>query len=180
MQWLTDLINRLLCIFPRIVLVHPDEMGLRISLGYCYKALEPGWYIYLPLLQFISKLPITPQVVDLKSQSLTTQDGKGIIISGAIEYSIRDITKAVLRVCNLDKSLPTLCLGKVAEYVETHDFIDCKSSAIKKELRREIREHVGDWGIQVHHIFLTDNITARSVRLFLDLPPIMVGETNAV
>ena len=174
MQWLTDLINKLFCFIPRIVLILPNEMGVRVTLGSRYRALNPGWYLYFPLLQVVEQLIVTPQVVDLKSQSLTTQDGKGIIISGAIEYSIKDIVRAILHVCNLDKSMLTLCLGKIAEYVETHDFSQCKSSDIKEQLRREIREHVTNWGIKVHHIFLTDNIAARSLRLFIDLPPLQV------
>jgi regulator of protease activity HflC (stomatin/prohibitin superfamily) len=178
MQWLTDLINKLFCFIPRIVLILPNEMGLRITLGNHYRVISPGWYLYFPLLQQVLQLTVTPQVIDLKSQSLTTSDNKGIIISGAVEYGIRDVAKALLEVCNLDKTLPTLCLGKIAEYVETHTANECTTENIKNELRKEIMEHVNVWGIKLHHVYLTDRITARSVRVFLDLPPIMLGRAD--
>ena len=167
MNWLHNLINKLLAWIPRLWMVNPDESGVRITLGSRVKTLVPGWYVYWPLMQECINIPSTPQVIDLRSQSLTTKNGRSVVISGAVEYSIRDAEKAILKIQDYDKSLPTLCLGKIAEYVETHDFENCKSVVIKEALRKEIREHVNAWGIAVKHIFITDNIIAKTYRVML-------------
>lgn len=167
MNWLIELIDRLFWFVPRIAIIRPDENGVRITYGHRYRSLPPGLYLWWPVIQEIDIINVMAQVIDLREQSLTTLDGKSIAISGAVEYSIRDVVKAVLKVQDYDRSLPTLCLGKIAEYVESHDLADCKSAKIKEILRKEIREHVNAWGISVKHIFITDNIVATTYRIML-------------
>ncbi len=167
MNWLTQLIDRLFSWIPKISIVRPDENGVRITCGRWYRPLLPGLYLWWPPIQEIDIINVMSQIIDLREQSLTTLDGKSIAISGAVEYSIRDVTKAVLKVQDYDRSLPTLCLGKIAEYVESHNFIECKSVIIKEVLRKEIREHVNAWGIAVKHIFVTDNVIATTHRIML-------------
>lgn len=165
MQWLANFIDKLFCFIPRIRLIRPDECGIRITCGHKYRLTPPGWYFVWPILQEIDVINVMPQIIDLREQSLTTADGKSIAISGAVEYSMRDVVKAVFNVQDYDRSLPTLCLGKIAEYVESHDFKDCKSTVIKEALRKEIREHVNAWGIAIKHIFITDNVVAKTYRI---------------
>lgn len=167
MQWLKELIERLICLIPRIQLINPDEAGVRITGGKRYRAKGPGWYIYWPIIQECKKITTTPQIVDLREQSLTTSDGKKQVISGAVEYDIRDAVKAILKVQDYDKNLPTLCLGKITDYVESHPASDCRASLIKAEIRKEIREHVNKWGIHILNIFITDNVSAETYRVML-------------
>lgn len=168
MNWLSALIEKLFAFIPRLLIVEPDEAGVRTTLGSHIKALTPGWYFYWPLIQREYVIGVTAQVVDLRAQSLTTLDDKSIAISGAIEYGVRDIEKASFNIQDFDRSLPILCLGKIAEYVESHNLRDCRSVAIKGVLRKEIREHVSMWGISVKHIFITDNVPAKTYRIMLN------------
>lgn len=168
MEWLSQLINQLFCWIPRIYLVDPDEMGIRVTGGHRYRLKKPGWYIWWPVIQSIRVLTVTVQVIDLREQGLTTADNKSIAISGAVEYTVRDAVKALLCVQDVDKNLPTLCLGKISEYVETHEFTNCTSQQLKTELRKEIREHVADWGITIKHIYITDRINATAHKVMLN------------
>ncbi len=167
MQWLINLIDKLTCGIPRIWIVEPDESGIRTTLGRHINPTPAGWYIFWPLIQSVIKITITPQIIDLREQSLTTLDGKKQVISGAVEYDIRDAMKAILHVQDYDKNLPTLCLGKISDYVEAHPASECRSALIKAELRKEIREHVNKWGIRILNIFITDNVSAETIRVML-------------
>ena len=168
MQWLKQFFQFITDIIPRIWLVCPDESGVRITLGKRFRLTSPGWYVYWPLIQVVRKLTVTTQVIDLREQGLTTQDNKNLAISGAVEYTVRDSVKAILQVQDVDKNLPTLCLGKIAEYVETHDYDECTSEKIKTELRKEIREHVNAWGLAIKHIYITDRITTTAYKIMLN------------
>jgi len=161
MNWLSEILSKLLSVIPRLIFVLPDELGVRITMGKHIKSLVPGYYMVWPLIQEIQVITRTVQVVNLQEQGLQTLDGKSLAISGAVEYVVRDAVKAILEVQDVDKSLPVLCLGKIAEVVESRNFVDCTSENIKIELRKEIREHVGAWGVGVKHIFITDRIVAR-------------------
>ena len=98
MEWLKDLIDRLLSIFPRVVILTPYEAGIRFTLGKYYRQIGAGWYVYWPLIQRVEWMEIQTQVMDLRSQSVRTKDGKSTVVSGAIQYSIKDIVKAFMNV----------------------------------------------------------------------------------
>jgi regulator of protease activity HflC (stomatin/prohibitin superfamily) len=167
-EWLKQLLQLITDLIPRIWLVNPDESGVRVTLGSRIRPTPPGWWLYWPVVQLCQKLTTVIQVVDLREQGLTTVDGVSLAISGAVEYTIRDAVKAILQVTDVDKNLPTLCLGKIAEYVERNTYADCTSEKIKAELRKEIREHVNAWGVAVKHIYVTDRIEAKALKIMLN------------
>ena len=97
MEWLSDIIGKVLSVIPRLVFVFPDEAGVRITLGSRVKLLSPGWYIHWPLIQEFSKINVTPQVVDLRAQSVYPPNHKDMCVSGAVQYRIRDDKNGILK-----------------------------------------------------------------------------------
>ena len=152
-DWLTQLISKLFAFIPRLQLVQPDESGVRTTLGSHVGPIEPGWYIYCPLFQEIRLMTITPQVVDLRPQSLRVDD-KDVTVSGAIMYRVSDARKALLNVQDYDRSLTTLALGIIARG-ELHE----------SEILKGLREAAAGWGIKVMSVFLTDRGDVVNIRL---------------
>jgi len=81
--------------------VQPDEAGVRITLGNKVKAIGPGPWLYWPVVQDITVVTVTPQVVDLRGQS-SISSGRDYVISGAIMYRIDSAEKAILAVQDFD------------------------------------------------------------------------------
>jgi regulator of protease activity HflC (stomatin/prohibitin superfamily) len=166
MNWLSELFNKATCWIPRIVLIAPDEDGVRVTLGKYQCPTPPGWYLFFPLVQKITYVTVTPQVEDLRAQSIMTSDGFSMAVSGAVEYSIRDPIKALFNVQDFDKSLKNLSLGAVLDYVTTHTLEQCKNvEEIKGVVRKALREHVNDWGIKLINVYITDLDKHRAIRL---------------
>jgi len=168
MEWLNKLIERILEVVPRLWFVHPNESGVRITLGRFVRDTPTGWYVYWPLIQDCLKLDVTPQVVDLKNQSLMTTDGKQVVVSAAIQYRICDARKALLEVMNFDKSLQTLALGIVAKYVSTTQFDKVDAAKMKSQVRDGVQREVEDWGLKIEKVYITDLVVARHLRLLTD------------
>lgn len=166
MQWLTELFNKATCWIPRIVLIAPDEGGVRVTLGKYLAPTPPGWYLIFPLIQKVIYITVTPQVEDLRAQSIMTSDGFSMAVSGAVEYSIRDAVKAILNVQDYDRSLKNLSLGAIVDYVTTHTLEQCKNvEEIKNVVRKALRLHVNDWGIKLINVYITDLDKHRAIRL---------------
>jgi len=123
MEWLKVIFDRLLSIFPRILILTSYEAAIRVTFGKYCKSKQTGWYIYWPLIQRVIWLEIQTQVVDLRTQSIRTKDNKDIIISGAIQYSIKDIKKAIENVQDIDKAIETISLGIVFNFVHSKSLI---------------------------------------------------------
>lgn len=166
MEWLQQVFDRFLSVFPRIQLIPPNQSAVRVTFGKHVKVLNPGWYIYWPLIQIVDWAIIKTQVVDLRAQSVGTKDKKSIVVSGAIQYSIRDIKRALLEVQDYDKSLETLALGIIFEFVSNKRFDECLNiEQLKSEILKGVREAAQGWGIKIERVYITDLDKVKNIRL---------------
>lgn len=166
MDWLRKIFDRLLSIFPRILILTPYEGGIRITLGKYVKRLGAGWYLFWPLIQRIVWMEIQTQVVDLRTQSIRIKDNCDIIVSGAIQYNIKDVKKAIVNVQDIDKAIETLALGIILEFVKNKTLEECQDIEIlKKEILKGIKEAAQGWGLKIEKVFITDLGKVRNLRL---------------
>jgi len=166
MDWLKDIINRLLSIFPRIWICSPAEAGVLITIGKHTSIKEAGWYIFWPLIQRVVWMEIKTQVVDLRTQSVRAKCGTSVAVSGAIQYRVIDVKRAILDVQDVDKSLSTLALGIILEFVKRRSLDECMNiEELKGEILKGIREAATGWGLKIEKIYITDLDKARNIRL---------------
>lgn len=166
MEWLNQLINRLFCWVPRILLVAPDEAGVRETLGKRWKKISPGWYITWPLIHRTIRLVVTPQVVNLPGQSVYTKDRISIVVSGALQYRIDDAAKAILEVQDYDESLIALSLGIIASYVNGRTLDECMNmDKLCEEILKGIRKASAGWGIKIMRVLMSDLAPVQSFRI---------------
>jgi regulator of protease activity HflC (stomatin/prohibitin superfamily) len=71
----------------------------------------------LPVLQSISTINTTPQIVDLRAQSVTTKDRATIAVSGAIEYEVCDPVQAIYGVFDFNRNIQSGALGIIAHFL---------------------------------------------------------------
>lgn len=168
MEWFRDLINRLLSIFPRILLLGPYEAGVRVT-GKRARKVGAGCWIYWPIVQKIIYMEVQTQVVDLRAQSIRTQDDESTVVSGAIQYSIKDVYKAIINVQDVDKSLETLALGIIFDFVHSRKLDDCRNiETLKAEILRGIKDAAAGWGLKIEKVYITDLDKTRNIRLLFN------------
>ncbi|KKL26562.1 hypothetical protein LCGC14_2394080, partial [marine sediment metagenome] len=108
MEFLNKIYDTLVKLIPRLELIQPDEMGVRVTLGTREKILCPGWYLFWGLFQEIFYTTVTTKVKDIRCQSIPSVDRRDMTISGAIRFKISDIRKAMLEVNDYEDSLEAL------------------------------------------------------------------------
>lgn len=166
MEWLADLLKNLRDFLPRKYFINPDEGGVRITLGRHVKTLVPGWYYYWPVIQECEGMNISPQVVDLRPQSAMTKDFKNLAISGGVKYKVSDPRKALLDVQDYDKSIQTMALGIICEFISTHQFSDLSDlSELKESILFGIREEAAGMGLKIMKVYITDIGETTNVRM---------------
>lgn len=175
MDWLTTLIERLTCWIPRLQLVQPDEAGIRTTLGSRIKAISSGWYVFWPLIQDITVLTVSTQIKDVREQSLTTRDGKNVIVGGAIRYKITDAKKSLLNVIDYDSALQTLVIGAISSYISHRDYEDCRDiNDLEELLLKKVREAASGFGLKIMQVFITDFCKADTYRI-VGIVPVVGG-----
>lgn len=176
MQWLTDLLKNLRDWLPRKYFINPDEGGIRITLGNRVKTLVPGWYYYWPVLQECEGMNISPQVVDLRPQSVMTEDFIDIAISGGIKYKVSDPRKALLDVQDYDKSIQTIALGIICEFISGHRFEDLTDlSELREIILSGIRDEATGMGLKIMKVYITDIGRTKNIRIMGSSSSIIEG-----
>ena len=174
MQWLTNLIDRLLSIFPRLVLIAPDEIGVRCTPGFTkgvyITPLIPGWWLYWPLIQNIETIQCKTQIVDLRPQSVWTQDRQEMTVSGAIRYRVRSAQKALLEVLDYDQNIQAVALGIIQQYIREHELQNLNTQCIEQEVLKGVREASTGWGLYIEKVYITDIGRTQNIRLLMNEP----------
>ncbi len=165
MEWLTNILETLRNVFPRLFFILPDEGGVRVTLGTRVKTLKPGWYVYWPVIQVAEKLNVTPQAVDLRPQSVRISDNTDLVIGGAILYRISDAKKAILDVQDYDRSLQVLALGVIAEFMGRHNLTDLKISDLREAILTGVREEAAGFGLKIMKVYITDLGCVKNLRV---------------
>ncbi len=166
MQWLADLLKNIRDFLPRKYFINPDEGGIRITLGSHVTTLVPGWYYYWPVIQECEGMNVSPQVVDLRPQSALTKDTKDLAISGGIKYRVSDPRKALLDVQDYDKSIQTLALGIICEFISKHEFEDLSDlSDLKESVLTGIRDEAAGMGLKIMKVYITDIGRTKNIRM---------------
>lgn len=166
MDFLKALFDKILSIFPVIFLLTPYEAGIRVTFGNRVTPKGSGWYLIWPLFQRFIWLEVNSQIIDLRNQSIRTKDNKDIVVSGAIQYCIKDIQKAILNIQDVDKAITTLSLGIILEFVSVHSLEECSNKEeLKKEILKGLRDASVGWGVKVERVYITDLGVTRNIRL---------------
>ncbi|GAG88006.1 unnamed protein product [marine sediment metagenome] len=116
------------------------------------------------------KITVTPQVVDLRAQSVMTKDRIDMCFGGAIMYRIRDVRNAMLKVQDYDKSLQVLALGIISRYIDQVDSDLLVIEAVEETILKGIKEHARGWGVEIMRVYVTDFGTAKNIRILSDQP----------
>lgn len=166
MDWLVSLFNKLFCWLPRIWCVEPNEAGVRITLGKHYRAIGPGWYVYWPIIHVIRTIEVTPQIKDIRPQSVLTHDGQSFCCGGAVKYRIKDAAAALLKVQDYDQTLQALCLGIINRYFTDNDSNDY--SGLEDCVLKGVKEAARGWGLDILAVYITDLGPAQNIRILSD------------
>lgn len=176
MEWLADLLKNLRDFLPRKYFINPDEGGVRITLGKHVKTLTPGWYYYWPVIQECEGMNTSPQVVDLRPQSAMTKDFVDIAISGGIKYRVSDSKKALLDVQDYDKSIQTLALGIICEFISSHKFEDLSDlTDLREMILSGVRDEAAGMGLKIMKVYITDIGRTKNIRMMGGEHPIITG-----
>jgi regulator of protease activity HflC (stomatin/prohibitin superfamily) len=174
MQLFTKITEFLLNV-PPFKVVLQNEGGVFLRGGKYRKTLKPGFYWKLPLYDYIQKICVTQQVVNLPNQSLTAKDGRVLALSGTLKYQIEDVRKALLNVYDYDQSLINLAMSALGEYVSLSN--DTSYESICIEVTESIQSDAEEWGIDILDFWLTDFAEHKVYRIMtLDAPTVVIDE----
>jgi regulator of protease activity HflC (stomatin/prohibitin superfamily) len=169
MDWLREIVDWVRGLLPQLRLVNPDERGVYVVFGRWTHTVGPGAYLCWPCLIPLHSVLVTPKVIDIPSQSVESQDGASLAVSGAISFGVRDPALALFAVQDYEEAIVVVALGEVAKYCAQHDAEECKRMGVAGgELEKRVQRAARGWGVVVKRVWITDLVHCRTYRLLGD------------
>ena len=164
---LIDLIISFIDLFKFWEVVDDYEEAIVLRLGRWHRNLGPGFHFKIPMgCERVLSDTVTYAKLKLDPQSLTTKDGKSVVISAVVGYTTKNIKKLLLKVENANDVLEDATYGFVTRYVLDHTWEELVTIQALEELTAMIRQRAFNWGIEVHDVTFKDETLSRSYRFF--------------
>lgn len=178
LDWLNDLVLWLARLVPRWDICEPTHRAVKLT-GSIFASLigrqrmkvrtiEPGLYWYWPVRSRIIKYPVVRQSVDLSSQSLTTADGKPIMVSTVLVIEISDIEKAVTQNYDVDDTIREVGAAAAVSCVAPRRWVELRKAFARKEINAELKTSASKilrkYGVRVIEARFTDCVIHTALR----------------
>jgi regulator of protease activity HflC (stomatin/prohibitin superfamily) len=164
--WLGDLARWLSAWVPRLVHVKATDKGVKFVRA-ATKLLEPGLHVWWPITTEIMTHPVVRQVVNLPNQTLLTKDGKVVVASGVVVYTISDLHRFLVENYDAEASIAELGLAGIRRAVTQRKFDDLRNGRADTDnrLTEECQRLLDDLGVKVEYARLTDFAPVRAFAL---------------
>ncbi len=163
MSWLTELLQNFKRLFLWFTLIRPWEQGIRVRLGKHRKLLGPGIHLAIPFIDEIFNQNIRMHVNDVAPQTLTTRDGKVLVVSLTLGYTVSNMLELYQCVEKPADALSALTMSEVAQVVGTHSAAELTPALIEEAATAKLQEL--KWGIKLELMRVTDYAFVKVYRL---------------
>jgi regulator of protease activity HflC (stomatin/prohibitin superfamily) len=170
-QLLNELVCKILAWIPRIIMVNPEESGVRVTLGKYMRDCGPGWYIIWPLIQELDYIVVTPTMTDISYVDARTKDGTLITVGVALVYHVANARSAIFNVDSFEDLLNTIGPDAARKCIEESTNEELQSiENIRKVILDEVRSSCRGWGLKIDRVLLPCCTSCKTIRV--------IGQTN--
>lgn len=153
-------------------ILDPYERGVRLRGGAFHADLAEGkahWKI--PVWDSILSQNIATTTMSVDPQSITTKDGKNVVVSCIIKYKVQNVRRFLLEVDDAVDAISDVTMGVVFDVISDMTWEEIMDSDISETVTEEVRrDALSDWGISVKKVTITDLAQIRSIRLIGGVP----------
>lgn len=149
-------------------IVKAYDNGILLTFGKYTKTLKPGFHWKIPFVQEIITHHIVTALLSIPEQSLTTKDGKQLVVKAVVKYKVDDIKPLLLEVFDSTDAISDVTQAIIKKQIHIRTWEECNNDDIDNEITKKLRVEVRKWGINVESVTMTDIGITASLRLYND------------
>lgn len=142
------------------------EQGVHLRFGKFKKVTYPGLNWKIPFFDQVITTPVITQTVNLKPQTVTSEDDKSVVLSSIVRYYIHDVRRFLLGVMHANDVLVDTTQGIIRDMVEGSRWDDLYD--LGSIVTPEVNEQVEKWGITVEQVSFPDLGQITTYRIMTD------------
>jgi regulator of protease activity HflC (stomatin/prohibitin superfamily) len=145
---------------------HPYQGGVVLRLGNFNRLLKPGinWMWPFNIEEDIVCATVAETMM-VGPQSLTTKDGKQVVVSSMVTFKIDDVKTYLLDIMGAARVIEDAMYGVVSEVIQKRTWEELTQTDIANELTKKSRVMARRYGVEIIRVQIGDLSTTRSLRL---------------
>lgn len=148
------------------VVLHADQRGIVLRFGKFHRDIGPGFHWKYPLdIDEVYYREVTPTVITIGPQSLTTKDDITVVVSVIVTYQIEDVKKTLIEAQGIRQMLEDSTYGVVSDFIMKHTWSDLRNLDLDNEISKGARRRAKQYGLHVINVQFCDLTKSRSLRL---------------
>jgi membrane protease subunit HflK len=141
-----------------------------LRFGKFHREAGPGIHWKIPFVEDTIE-PITCMTtMRLPPQTLTTADGKAIVVAAVVKYRIVNVEAYLTKIYDQHDALGDVTMGAIRAAVREQTFEALITEPPEKKIASSVRRQVKEYGIEVEAVTFTDLASVRSFRLIQASP----------
>ena len=140
--------------------------GVRLRGGKFKEILIAGFHWKIPFWDEVFEHSIAWAAISLPVQSVTTKDGKSIVIKCVIKYRVVDIEHFMIEVYDATDAISDMTCGIIRRHVEARTWDECMSQDVDKKITTDAKREAKRWGLEIETVTITDMGIIKSIRLY--------------
>ena len=174
MTALQQIVEGIKNLFTWILIVAPWEQAVRVRFGSRVTLLHAGVHLRLPFFDRVYRQSIRRRLGIIRPQTITTNDGKVLTLSGVLGFSIVDLLKLYDTLEHAQDTVDAEVASSISTYCSGVTLEECRPRQIEEYVRGDV--HLEKYGLAGQEFFVTSFAVVRTYRLITgDLPAYNYG-----
>jgi len=143
------------------------EEGIILRFGkYTKKPMKKGFQFIWPFgIDEVHVISMLPGVAELEPQTILTKDKVVVVTQAIVKYQVSNPEKCLLEVGNEEDALKEFTQAAIYTVVSKCMYNDVDVKELEKQIIKEARKEVNDWGIKMHSVVIKSFGRMTSIRL---------------
>lgn len=167
---LIDLIFQLADKLAPCFVIDVYQQGAVLRLGKYNRTAAPGLHWKIPFVDRVIEVVTCTTTMRLPPQTLTTADGKAIVVTAIVRYNVRDVQPYITSIFDQHDALGDVTMGAIREAVRGATLEQLATEPPEKEIATAVRRRVNKYGFDVEAVTFSDLAAVRSFRLIQASP----------
>ena len=146
-------------------IVNAWEKGAVLRLGKLHRVTGPGLVWKIPFAEDVIQHTAVTTTMRLPPQTLTTKDGKAVVVAAVVKYNVADVEKYTTQIWDQHDALADVTMGEIRGAVRDSTFEELLAEPPEKPIATAVRRKISKYGIELEAVTFTDLAAVRSFRL---------------
>jgi len=149
-----------------VYFVKEYQRGVMFRGGRFKGEITPGTHFKWPIFDDIEVFLVATTTMALPAQSVTTRDGRNVVIKSRIKYRVSNVKVFGVEVADALDALSDMVCGIQFDLIRSMTWEESCLANLDEVITADAKKEAKKWGITIEKVTVTDYSEMRSIRLF--------------